>query len=252
LSAALENDPRFMDAQLLRGFARLQKKDFVGAYADFEALTEQLPDGRATAGLAQVYAVLRAEFRQAAVIYQRAVDEGCRTAAVYNNLGFCLFTDGQLPEAAEALEKATALNPDFSAPWHTLARIELLKSMQEGRLPELGAIEKALRLGPETAELYMDAAVLYAARGRPASDGRDNQAVSRTFELLGKAVDLGLTREHLAAVVSLDETLKSDKRWHDLDSRARSGPAVSQAVLLLDLMPELLTAPRQARAVERR
>jgi serine/threonine protein kinase len=243
LSSALEAEPHLAGVQMLRGCARFRQDDFVGAYADFEPLSKAVPDGRAMTGLAQTIAVMRADFGRAAVLYRQAVEQGYQSAIAYNNLGYCFAKDGRLREAAAALQTATTIDPNLSASYHNLGRVEMLLALQQRRPPDTEAIENALRLGPETAEIDLDAASIYAVCARSLSKEQEhNPALDRCFVLLERAVNRGIAPPHLKAISSLNKSLKSDVRWQNLEARVELGRPVERAELLLDPLPELVAS----------
>ncbi len=160
LTDALEHAPHLLEARLLRARAHLRRKDFLAAYADLKPLAREVSDGRAEAGLAHAFAAINSDYGMAAAHYKRAVEQGCCSAVIYNNLGFCLAEVGQLYDAEAALKKALLLDPQLAVAYHSLARVEFLMAMAERRIPSTGPISQAIKFGPPTGQLDLDAALL--------------------------------------------------------------------------------------------
>jgi tetratricopeptide (TPR) repeat protein len=244
LTAALQNDSHLVDARLLRACASCRQKDYAAAYADFELLSRELPAGWPLAGLAQVASAWQADYRRAGLLYGMAVERGCDSPLLLNNLGYCLIKSGQFLKAKEFLRQALAGNPQLSAAHHNLARAELMLAILENRTPGTGEITQALQFCPETAELDLDASRTYAIRAHLAvvdeSGGRD---LDKMFEFLERAADRGATFERLTSVLPPglppDSALKRDERWALLEAHAPIGTDFTRAELLLDLLDEL-------------
>jgi serine/threonine protein kinase/Tfp pilus assembly protein PilF len=240
LTHTLEQDPQADEARLLRAIARIRLHDFAGAHDDLTPLCKQPSDGRARAALAHLIVLREERYEAAAAAYRQAVAEGYRSPLIYCNLGHCLSQHGGLSEAQTNLKMAISLDPHMGAAYHNLSRIELRLGLRSGNVPETAAIDEALRLGPESSELYLDAACLHALRARLTEDEQErNRSIDRVFEFLTIGLDRGLTAKHVDEVAGLNKMLRNDVRWSRLDTRLRPDKPFTRAVLMFDPLSEL-------------
>jgi serine/threonine protein kinase/Tfp pilus assembly protein PilF len=240
LTVALRHDPLLVDARLLRGLAYARRKDLIAARADLDPLTDQVRDGRAATALAHAYAVISVDPGMAGLYFQQAVDQGYRSAEIYNNLGNCLYQTGRMQDSAVALETAVSLNPRLGAAQHNLAGLEFRIAVQKRRMPDTTAIEEALRLGPQSTELDRDAALIYALRSQFAvgTDQKEHE-LEKVFAHLQSALAHGLSRSNLDDIARMYPELTSDRRWQHLENGLQIGSKFVPANLLIDLLPEL-------------
>jgi tetratricopeptide (TPR) repeat protein len=106
--------------------------------------------------------------------YAEAIRRAPGQANVYHNLGIIYFREGKYHEAAEALEKATALSPRSSASWVMLglAYYQLYDSAKA-----ISALQSALRLNPNDAN-----ALLFL--GKSQFQMQDYRSAAESFEKL--------------------------------------------------------------------
>jgi serine/threonine protein kinase/Tfp pilus assembly protein PilF len=242
LTRALEHDPQMREARFLRALARFRERDLGGAYDDLSLLCREPSDGRPRAALAHVVFVREEKCGVAAAHYRQAVQEGCRSALIYNNLGHCLFKIVNLPEAEKALRSACLLDPDMGAAYHNLAQLEIQRTVlsQWRHRPDPASIEKAMELGPASSELYLDGGCIYALCARTAKTADEREAyVKRAFDALERGFAYGLTPKHLDEVAGLNPRLTECDRWRDLLARPRSNRPFTRAVLMFDPLPQL-------------
>ena len=115
------------------------------------------------------------------------------------NLGLCRDEQGRREEARELLERALRARPS-AANHYNLANLLL----QQGKFEEAQAqYEAALRLNPELIEAWFNLGVLEAKRGRPAEAARDYAEVLR------------LRPAHTGAHLSLGALLAGEKRFDE-------------------------------------
>ncbi len=191
LDEALRHDPRLTDVRFLRALARIRQKDYIAARADLDPLYVEVPDGRARAALAYVLAALKSDDAMAIFHYQKAIEEGYRSADIYNNLGHCLSRRSRFQDADQYLREAIARNPELGAAHHNRARTEFRLAFHEQRVPDTAEIEEALRLGPETAELDLEAVRIYAFRATFAADDKAwMDDIDRVFRYLQAGLKL--------------------------------------------------------------
>lgn len=238
LDEALRHDPKLSDARYLRALAHSHQKDYIAACADLDRLCTEVPDGRARAALAYVLAVLRSDDVMAIAHYEKSIKEGFSAAEVYNNLGYCLSRRAKLAEAAQALREAIALDPELGAAHHNLARNQFRLAFQEQRAPSTTEIDEALWLCPATAELYLEAARIYAFRSTFAKDDKTyDEDLDRVFRYLREGLQLGLNQKHLQEIAGLNLDLTSDRRWKSLESEVQPGATYTRAALLIEPQP---------------
>jgi eukaryotic-like serine/threonine-protein kinase len=162
-SAALKERPG--DAGIL--FARAQaferQGQFMTAAQDYEAAANRSGSGGAWAGGAYCRAQENL-FADAIAWSQKAVDAGYRTAEVYNNLGYCQLKLKQLAAARDSLSRAIELKPRLQVAYLNRGMVDL-SWLTKGAPPKSGIadFDRAIELGPASADLYFSAACLNAA-----------------------------------------------------------------------------------------
>jgi tetratricopeptide (TPR) repeat protein len=241
LTRAVEGDPTLTDAWFLRGRARQQLGQFDLAIKDYEKAAAFQEDGRALACMA--YCLNRQNsFRSAIEGYKKALKEGFRTAEVYNNLGYSSWkappeNPGQprFAQALQCLAQAVHLNPNLQAAHHNLALIDLSKAIdhstdRSGYIPLEGIadIEVAIKLGPVTADLHRDAAVLYGVAAR-----RDPQYAEKALEHIRSALEHGVHPAKIAEDVCFS-CLKNREEFVTLVARPPAPPASTRSELVVD------------------
>lgn len=150
-----------------RGRAHQQLGEHGPAVEDLNQSSKQLSDAKVLAALG--YSLCRqGQPGPAAECFRKAVDAGLATAAVYNDLGFARFENGQYDAAKKALDSALDRDPDLRPALHMRARVHLDVALNRPEAAREGIVdvERALRAGPRSAELHYDAACLYALAGR--------------------------------------------------------------------------------------
>lgn len=166
---ATEADPSSGPAWLARGGALSKLGRYSEAADAYARAAERMPDGRADAGLGYCQSRMRLH-AQGIASYRRAMDRGWCSAEVLNDLACSLLQDniGMPAEAERLLEEAIRREPTLGAAYHNRAWADFARWMlRDSHLPAQGArdMEEAVRLGPQTPELYLDAAFLCAAAG---------------------------------------------------------------------------------------
>jgi tetratricopeptide (TPR) repeat protein len=150
------------------------------AMQDYQELDKRVPDGRNKAALG--YCLNRTGQDWSAVDHHKqAIAAGFATAEVYNNLGFSYLKVKKFKEAKDSLDRALQLAPDLQAAYHNRARVAywdaLEKFSRKGPLDKakeidrdlasgIADVQKAIGLGPASAELSLDAARLYSVAAR--------------------------------------------------------------------------------------
>ena len=98
----------------------------------------------------------------AALQFENAIKHGFATAVVYNNLGRSYGRIKRVHEAEAMLNEAIKLDGKLQAAYYNRAMVEYQVAYSERRCPDTSWIEKALELGPRTADLEIDAAWIFA------------------------------------------------------------------------------------------
>jgi len=129
--------------------------------------------------------------------YDQAVDVGYTSAALWNNLGYSQLRIGRYPPAQSALDQAKRLDDSLQAAFHNAACLAIRRaergdrsSLQQG----IADIERAITLGPATAQHYYDAALLHALASEDATDH-----TAKVFDNLRSAIALGHPTAGLAS-----------------------------------------------------
>jgi serine/threonine protein kinase/Tfp pilus assembly protein PilF len=240
LSAALKADPKFLEARFLRGCAHCRAQEYLAARADLVPLVEELPDGRAAAALAHVVYQMKTDLLSAAAYYRKAVDQGCRTAVIYNNLGLCRAKTRSFDEAAEALKQACDLDPELGSARFLRVHVAAQIAARQDGVTDTEAVDEALRADPESPALKLQAALYFFFCARASDDPTSKRnATDRMFELLAQGLDRGLTRQHLAEFLRADSNLEDDPRWQALEAHPPLGIPFASPELAHDPLEEL-------------
>jgi serine/threonine protein kinase/Flp pilus assembly protein TadD len=174
LSRTIEIDNENRDARFTRGKAYQALGKFNDALADYRKADEFRAEGRTEAceGYCLNKLVLH---EQARALHITAINHGFKKAATYNNLGYTYLVScrnqAELNLAVENLNTAIRLDPTLQAAFHNRAMAHGKRALDNGLyVPNAGIrdILEAIRLGPPTAELYRDAARLYAVAAQHA------------------------------------------------------------------------------------
>lgn len=176
-SHVIEKNPT-PQAFFARGLAEQKQEDWKGAIADYQEGQKRLkdqnqePDGKVFASMG--YCLNKRILHNDAVKnYDQALKAGFAPAEVHNNLGFTyLICPNQssnakvkFDNAIDSLNKAITLNGGLQAAYYNRARADLsLAGLNPCHFPYQGIedVEKALAIGPRTADLCQDAARIYA------------------------------------------------------------------------------------------
>ena len=190
---ALQADPRDPRLLFARGQTRQRLGDYVGAAADYKVAAELSPAGIICASLAYCDAAANSQ-KDAVTWGERAIDAGFTTAEVHNNLGYSLWWLGKLDSARRQLDEAIRLKPDLQAAYLNRVKVGLRQALRGGSpAAAIADAKMALRLGPATAELYLDAARLQAL------DGNDSHRDEIIRGYLVKAIEAGLAPQAIQA-----------------------------------------------------
>ncbi len=183
---ALQTDPAnsaalFARARAHQKLGAVDKANYNLALQDYQELDKRAPDGRIKAAVGYCLNRTDGETVVALEAYKEAIKAGFATAEVYNNLAYCFLRLRMWTEAKAALDKSIGLDPSLQAAHHNRALVAYRQALQKlGQLTpaarnkeiyrdlETGIADakKALDLGPASAELYFDLALLSATAAR--------------------------------------------------------------------------------------
>jgi serine/threonine protein kinase/Tfp pilus assembly protein PilF len=164
------NNPRYRQA---RGCARLQQSKRVPSdKAKLDQVLEDLTaaeQGQADPISLAVNAyvkVRRHRYEDAIRAYKQPALASYRPVTTFNNRAFCLLSVGRWKEAQADLDEAVKVDPHCPTTYHNRAVLAFQKRIN-GETPvlplqSLADVDQALQLGPPSAALYRDAALLYA------------------------------------------------------------------------------------------
>ncbi len=139
------------------------------------------------------------QFQEAAIYYQKAIEEKGPTDANYSNLGLALWRAGRTEEARKTLEKALELNPER---WEALTHLGHLCYQQKEDLKALDYLKRALFLKPDLIDVRLLLSELYFRSYDP--DGLVEQC-DQLLKILG--LPRHTTVESLDDVSKLYETI---------------------------------------------
>ena len=225
---AVEAQPGDANYLFARGQARQHLGDYLGAATDYKVTAEKSPAGIIRATLA--YCVAACKSHPDAIYWGRkAIDAGFATAEVHNNLGYSYWCLDKLDSAREQLDEAIRLDPSLQAAYFNRAKVGL-RQVLRGADPTaaISDIEKAVELGPATADLYFYAARLHALEH---GGSRRDEIVER---YISEAQKLGISPQEIRAEPLFAPYLAA------LDS---GGFLNSKAAVRLPLQPILLVPP---------
>jgi tetratricopeptide (TPR) repeat protein len=189
------------EAYLARGRAYLKVGKRKAAEDDLLMADKLQPTGQTQAALGYCYNAM-GNHDWAVGCYRIAIQRGFKTAVVFNNLGYSLkFTPDAGDESAQFLRKAIQADPHLQPAYYNLATLQLKKAWDDHdrrRLsPEplkegLAAMDKAIELGPATAQLHLDAAYLWVLAARMEPRWKE-----QALKHLDAAIDRGLPPANL-------------------------------------------------------
>jgi hypothetical protein len=279
---AIEADPKYHQAWFVRGWMRKQlgaaspgthesQSNFAEAAVDFRTADQLFPMGVTKACLGYCRNQYGEHHPEAKLHYLNAIQAGFGTPEVFNNLGYTflrLNLDADYhPRAEENLTAALDLNGNLQAAYHNRARVALewaRKNPHYVPVTGIADIERALRSGPITADLYADAFKLYLVAMM--NDRKLKEATSllltpdactnlvrlglerprwkwswrdRACECLGQAMELGLDPKRELAGDVQSKPVKTDPKFAAVLAHPVKGRKEALPTLLLDPLPIL-------------
>lgn len=226
---AIRVDPDCSEALIARGRAYLKLNRFPMAVEDFRAVLARESNAPAAASLG--YCLNRLRYHEHAIeYYSLAVKLGFSSAGILNNMGYSCRQLERRDEAIEYLTLACERDPALQAAHYNLAAAYLRQALAGGEVNPTAYlhIQKAIQLGPASADLFHTAAMLSMLR---AND--DPSATDRAIEYLEKARVLGLSGENL----------RSTPQYRSLHGRARFEHLLDRAPDVTPVPPDLIVDP---------
>jgi serine/threonine protein kinase/Tfp pilus assembly protein PilF len=168
LTAAIDAEPRLVEALIARGRTYHRMRNLQDALSDYQAAHKLQPSAELAALIGYCEASLK-RFAGAAAHLQEAIDRGLKTAALLNNLGYCQFEMQSFSEAEQMLAAAIAADPELPAPYFNRAATTVRRLGREPRAAPLSAIadvEAALERGCDCGELRYFGMVLCGVAAR--------------------------------------------------------------------------------------
>ena len=217
-----------LNARFRQLCADLDSGDPEETYQRLSELAEHVNDGRLRACMA--YVLCRTgKFIQAIEDSRQAIELGHDSAAVYNNLGYCLFRTGKLETATETLEHALARSEPRREIHANLAMARLQGSFRANQSIEpseqLAAsrehIHKALSIEPPHPELHLIAARLNAASATRTAAAREDPApwIEATLKHCDLALQYGEMPDQVSKVAGFCSLLRQSPKFQELCSR---------------------------------
>jgi tetratricopeptide (TPR) repeat protein len=225
LTVALRDDPEAKGLRRARARAQLRLGEFDLARADFEAVGERILDGPDLACWAYCLNQL-GQHRKAIPLYEAAVAAGFDPAEVFNNLGVSYYRtaheEKDFVRARTNLGAALERNASLQAAYYNRALLARGDAVSNHQVPDGGIldIERALALGPPTADLHLTAARLYGVAADLTAGTKQQWWQDKALAALTHAVELGHDPHALAGDTSV-KNLRADPRFRALVQQPR-------------------------------
>jgi serine/threonine protein kinase/Tfp pilus assembly protein PilF len=183
LGRHLANNSKDAGAWFTRGLVFLKlaeqgRQSFGLAVSDFSEADQLRPNVQTKACLA--YALQRKDDgKNASVYYAQAIAGGCKSAAVFNNLGYIHLRLSDWSDAEHCFDRALELQPELQAAYHNRGRLYLMRAKPGPKLfattvprksgvpseehllqQALRDLSRAIDLGPASRDLYFEVALV--------------------------------------------------------------------------------------------
>jgi serine/threonine protein kinase len=230
LNRAVRADPKSAEAYFERGRAHVATEQYSPALSDFARALTFMDDPKLHAEIA--FCAAHLVHNDIAIFHSdQAIRAGFKTAAVYNNLGYAHLRLNQREAAEASLGEAIRINPDLQTAYHNRARLDRSRiSNPPGYVPLRGIedIRTAIRLGPDSTELYFDAAYLCASAAKA-----DPKWVEPAIDYLDEAFKRGQNPKLVRNDVMF-QILKSEDRFQRLLEQPASDTPASRSPRLIE------------------
>ncbi len=229
LGESIRSNPENAEAFIARGRAHLKLKNFNWAFDDFHAAFQLAPSPKISAY--KGYCLSKGKRHKEAIdSYRNALDEGYRSPAVLNNMGFGYIQLRRLDDAEECLRHAVELDQDMHAAHHNLVVVFVNRAVNGQSIPKsaVAHARKAVETGPPSAELYYHVALLYALGAK-----QDAGPMRPAVEHLKKAVAEGLDPSALESIPAFS-SLREQRDFQKLLTAPTPSEPAAQAEHLVE------------------
>jgi serine/threonine protein kinase len=235
LSNSLQANPRSGEALFARGMARQRLGEYHAAYQDYDQSYQLKPTPLLHA--CRGYCLSQINSHKAAIAAcQLALNAGYEAPALlYNNMGFSYFMLRQNDDAEKYLRLAIQTGGDLQAPYYIMVKVFLRRALQGQPIPSVAFVyaDKAVKIGPPTADLYRVVAAFYARMAI-----QNPTLIPAAIECVGKAVELGFNPETIVSDPSYSE-LQKEPAFHNALKRHATTSKSPKAIQLLDPLAKL-------------
>jgi serine/threonine protein kinase len=199
---ALASEPASLAA--LRGRARAYTKlgEFSSAVADYDAMLKVWPAAGSDVFAGKGYCLAKAgDLKAAIACFNEANQRGMPSAAIFNDLGYCLQRSHSFEDARDAFDRAIELDSKLQPAYCN--RIALILSTRDVIEPSelemaISDFRRARDLGPQSGELDGFGALLYGEAAQ-----RDENQVGQMLSCLASAKAKGLSIDWLVRYKSI-------------------------------------------------
>jgi len=163
LNRALELDPRLIDAHMKKGVYNLSKGRYREAELNLKKAVEAAPDLLNTRVMLATNYLKNKDFGKAKETLSKGLSGGQSDAIIHNMIGEVLLREGKSAEAVKSFEKSKAANPDYPAPYMSLAMINVFAGKQEKGIEELKSL---IQRAPDNLKALITLGTLLEAGGK--------------------------------------------------------------------------------------
>lgn len=163
-TSALELGEDRAEALFARGQAYMKQGDYRAALVEFNEAVRLVSDENLAACRAFCQAALNEDIEQAVRYYTNAIKEGRATAAIHNNLGYCLLRLDRPNTAQAHFRQAVVLDDTLGVAHYNLASLDFRDAFKDSsrRMPNRTHILAAIDRGLRSAGVYLLAARIHA------------------------------------------------------------------------------------------
>jgi putative PEP-CTERM system TPR-repeat lipoprotein len=163
LNRALELDPNLIDAHMKKGVYNLSKGRYREAELNLKKAVEAAPDLLNTRVMLATNYLKNKEFGKAKETLSKGLSGGQSDAVIHNMIGEVLLREGKSGEAVKSFEKSKAANPDYPAPYMSLAMLNVFAGKQEKGIEELKSL---VQRAPDNVKALITIGTLLEASGK--------------------------------------------------------------------------------------
>ena len=216
-------------------FARAQAFAALGnhhdAIRDLTPVDKIAEDGKKLAFLAYCCNCLKSH-AEAVSIYEQAIKKGCRSAGLYNNLGYSHYTQGRLKSALKTLDMAVAIDTTSQVALHNRAIVQYSLAIKEHVPPDQAVrdIESVMTLGACSGDMFYSAAMIFAY-----ATSFDVSWKSRALVSLRSAIERGVSVDSIESDVTLAQLYhESNVRQAHLPHVDHDNPPIASPLRFLN------------------